>query len=640
MAWKYLKHNKACQVPTNLFFFDTETLPTQDPLLQELQHHKLRLGVSIANRYEKLITTRRKIYKFTTIEQFWTQLEERLHPRLPLYVYAHNLGFDLTIVGFWEQLTEGRFYIKPIGETVEGETESERRKRMSGDILCIDDPPTIVSCTHKNGCKVIFLDTLNYWRTSLKAMGGKEYDGKLTMPDFSASNEDWFIYCQRDVEIVERSVLSLISLVKKQDLGNYRMTQASQAIGAFRHRFMDHEICLHNELPVKHLERKAYYGGQIETGFIGNVEGTVHKLDVKSMYPGVMIHGLFPWKLHKYEDGEPRRYIGQINSSRSTIAEVFLDTPVQVFPLRTKKGCYYVRGKFWTTLCGEELSYAMHTNVVKKVGRIATYRIAKLFTSYVEYFWKLREKFRKEGDKANEGLCKLFLNSLYGKFGQRGQEWQDLPTKRSGGPWDYWKEVTAGTGVSVQYRTINGNVQIRVDAGEHPKAFPAIAAWVTAYGRKQMIGIREIAGNRNWYYQAVDSIYVSDEGLRRLKAAEMVKQGVLGYLTYEGSTDNATFLGPNQYIFGNDITRGSIKPNAKEVEDNLFEQLHFSHIEDCLKHGGKSAVQVKTVRKRLSHKFDRGVVSSEGWVTPLTVNLPDYPYSESSTSSVAIPSNI
>ena len=42
-----------------------------------------------------------------------------------------------------------------------------------------------------------------------------------------------------------------------------------------------------------------------------------------------------------------------------------------------------------------------------------------LFKDYIEYFYELKENAAKNGDAAQKVIAKLFLNSLYGKFGTK-----------------------------------------------------------------------------------------------------------------------------------------------------------------------------------------------------------------------------
>ena len=46
-----------------------------------------------------------------------------------------------------------------------------------------------------------------------------------------------------------------------------------------------------------------------------------------------------------------------------------------------------------------------------------TFKAGKIFSNYVETIYDLRLEAKNNQDKAKDVVCKLLLNSLYGKFG-------------------------------------------------------------------------------------------------------------------------------------------------------------------------------------------------------------------------------
>src|ERR1700741_183737 len=105
----YLKENHSTSSPGELLFFDTETDNTINPDDDKEQVLRLRLGVAMAYRREGGRRTRIAIKRFKTPLQFWEFLETRLNPERPLWVFAHNMLFDLTIVNAWKRFANDKW---------------------------------------------------------------------------------------------------------------------------------------------------------------------------------------------------------------------------------------------------------------------------------------------------------------------------------------------------------------------------------------------------------------------------------------------------------------------------------------------------------------------------------------------------
>src|ERR1700675_3801610 len=130
-----MRQTTKASYPTNFLFFDTETKGEKRKDDKTTEYHTLWFGCVYAFRREGDKRTREVQSVFTTINEFWCFLIKRLDAKRPLYVFAHNLGFDLTIVDFWNQ-----------SEAIPIEIE----------LPVIDDPPNFFVCKI-NGCPVTFV---------------------------------------------------------------------------------------------------------------------------------------------------------------------------------------------------------------------------------------------------------------------------------------------------------------------------------------------------------------------------------------------------------------------------------------------------------------------------------------------------
>ncbi len=642
MVWRRIRANKSTSQPQTLIFVDTETRAEITPDRPGERLEKFRLGVAIHVRLEGGRPTRREVFRFGSTDQFWSFAGSYLARHRPINMWAHNAGFDCAQLGLLERIESQEFRLAWQVRQKPNPDRSPRPPKIVKGVVCLDDPPTILTCRHISGSLLKVVDTLNFWRTSLAELGKSVGLDKLPMPDRDDPDRLWYDYCQRDVEILERCVLQLLAWHREHDLGMFRATAPACAYGAWRHRFKKVDVILHDEAPVKKLERAGYYGGQLEVYYLGEVSpasngtsgwlreaaewgkckptGPVHKLDVTSLYPHVMSRNRYPAKLLRWSicaDGEGCS-IDRLDFTH--IARVRIDSPDETYPYRVKGQTLFCRGKFWTVLAGPELQRAIDLDHVTAVGSWARYDLEDLFSRYVDYFWQLRYMAMLSGRTIEAGLCKLFLNALYGKFGQRNSQWLDRPGMVAPIPWGHWVDVDCENKKVSGYRAIGWNCQQQVERTEHANAFPAIAAFVTAHGREYMRQLRLACGQGNYYYQGVDSLYVSPSGLRRLQECDCVRDETLGLLRLEETAESAEFMGHNHYRFGGREVIASIRSTAKRITGGTWEQDEWDHLSATIERGPGNGVRVRRVTRTLSGSFTRGTLDQFGWVSPLRVN--------------------
>jgi hypothetical protein len=603
----------------------------------------LRLGVARYCRLDRGEPTRRAVFAFQSASDFWLWMIPKLRPRETTWLFAHGLGFDLRVIKWPEALDAGWLSLsieRPGKPTADGGTSPPR---LEAGLCVFDGSPTILECWAPSGAKLRLVDTLNYWNKPLAKLGESIGLAKLEMPDPWDQDAAWLDYCARDCEILETSVLKLLHWHRTQDLGVFKPTAAGLAMHAFKHRFHSRRIVLHDEETVRQQEREVYYAGELATFYLGPIRrgdrgidgslfdkyretaprptGPLHQLDVNSLFPACMADGFYPVRLLRWRDQPEYRHRDSPDLDQGFAARVLIDSTDQTYPARGKGRTYHCLGKFWTSLCGPELARAVRAGHIQAVDWWAEYELDQPFCGFVEHFWGERQRFRVAGDQASAELCKLILNSLYGKFAQHAYEWLNVPGELALSPWSHWTAVDIANKTIKEYRAIGGLTQLRQRAGDHPQAFIAISAWVTATARERMRRLREICGYHHVYYQAVDSLYVSPLGLERLQAAGEVNQDALGKLRLEYTADEADFLGCGYYRIGDRRVLSSIRKTARLIDSEVYEQDQFERLATAFASPPLGGVSVKRVVKQVKPVEPLGGVTENGWVKPLDAAL-------------------
>jgi hypothetical protein len=619
-----MRANQATERPTDLVVFDTET--TTRDLTAGVFELPLQFGYAEKIRWQ---TGRGKHhdqgdpywsepagFDFDTRAEWWTWLEDQTRAKHPLWVFAHNLsGFDLMVMGGFDELFD-------------------RGWRL--DSLIAECPP-FVADFERDGHKIRLIDSLNYARMPLAKIGEA-----LGMPKMEDPGEDHpeerRAYCRNDVAILREFLCGLIGFVQEHDLGNFKMTMASQAMTAWRHRFAptftgrdgrDRVRVIPTSDNESAFERKAYNAGRVEAFFVGKAEGPIHGFDVNSLFPSVMKANVFPWELRKIGDAlDTEQAESMIEYGLGIVAEVTLDTDRPWYPFHDGERMIHPTGRFTTYLCTPELKLALDHGHVASIGRWQSYKMADLFSSYVDFFYERRRQYQDEGNDLYQMICKIgFLNSLYGKFGQKVPEWVDISGTDEATynvPESVFGKFFVGDldsdSVTV-YRRFGNLVERQepIDRETARNAFVAIAAHVTSYARVALLQAIEVAGSRNVFYCDTDSVYTNDEGAANLHAAGLVDQTGLGAWKHEGDADAIEIRGPKDYTWGDATKIKGVRKTAEQIDENTFLQTQFRGFRGAVLAGELDRMVISDQVKELRRVYKKGTVGPDGWVIPFVM---------------------
>ncbi len=590
----YLKGNDEQHFPRHVVFLDTET--DTIPLTGNEEQAVLWFGWACYQaRPLKKGWSPPKWFRFETCGQFWQWLK-RLAPKgEKLVCYAHNMAFDFTVVQGWIHL-EGQGW------------------KCSHPV--IESPPTILP--FKKGVKrITFLCTLNYFRVPLSALGKSIGIDKKGFPDDDSTAATWDEYCRNDVEIIRVAMLRYYDLVASWGLGNYQCTQAAQAFSAFRHRFMSHRILIDDHTQALALSRDAYMGGRTECYVLGKYKGPFFLLDINSQYPSVMRENTFPCELVGfYKSITPDELRGLLNSSdHQLVAEVEIESESPDTPVRYDGRLIFPVGRFRVSLPTPELK-AVQDRIVG-VGNVAVYEHALLFRDFVDFFYQKRLEYTAQGDTVMRFFCKIFLNSLYGKFGQSGRKFEDIgPSETPGGK--QWAEIDVDTGNTFKFRQLGGVLQQLTEITESEHSFPAIAAHVTSYARLLLLRYMQKAGWDNVLYCDTDSLLVNQRGLENLNDEIDAKQ--LGALAHEATFSVVEIRCPKDYTFDKIVKIKGIRRDAKQVGPSTFQQITFLSFKSFLQRGDMDRMVLRHTQKSLCREYRKGVLTSTGRVIPIRLS--------------------
>lgn len=311
------------------------------------------------------------------------------------------------------------------------------------------------------------------------------------------------------------------------------MTIASQSLRVFR-TYMKKEIPALSP-SADSFVRSSYIGGRTEIikPFFEQCadSGLLKSYDVNSLYPFIMrslsYPGGFKYETTFYKEDEMGFYDVEVEVPDMYIPVLgvrYKDMEDRlIFPTGVFRGC-------WSTL---ELNYAMSLGVkILKVYRgMIMHDIGPIFRDYIDHLYDMRKKSKK--GSVDDILCKLIMNSTYGRFGlnllreqlvlDQGQlgvtPFMDIPLSES------TNETIRLAKQEILLETSYSNV--------------GIAAWVTSGARIHMHKLI-LEAPEDMYYMDTDSLKTTHTYARN--------DADLGKLKLEYRSKRACFLLPKTYV--------------------------------------------------------------------------------------------
>lgn len=530
--------------PFHFFFFDTETKQeTVEKRIGKKTYktiiNKLDMGWCC---YWNRESNRRYWNYFETIEEFNHFLTQAINISgdKSLWIIAHNIVFDSFITDIWEYLktkkyetqfihSKGMVFIQKLRKTkVYVNKKGEEKIQTVKNILLVN-----------NG---------NIFPEKLENIGETIGYPKLKVDFKTSSREEINTYCKRDVEILVEFWKQWIEFIDTNKLGNIKFTISSQSMEAFKRRFCKEYVVLDNDIENLEFERQSYYGGRTEIFYKGTVKSKVYYYDVNSMYPHVMRNFRYPTE-HKFTKNNPsiEQILYYIEKGYLINAECYLDTKNNYYPVKMNNTLMFPIGKFKTYLATPEIIEAINNNDLVKFGKVGIYKSANIFEEYIDFFYNKRLELKREGNK-QEKMYKLFLNSLYGKFGQKMDKWikttiEEIRAFDLDFDFDNWimdlykipKILIGGLDVTPKIRYIAGELQLSGEETESDMSFPIIASHVTSYARMIILTAIKYCKEHNikYYYCDTDSIFTDKE-----LPEEIVNENELGKYKIEKIFDH------------------------------------------------------------------------------------------------------
>lgn len=354
--------------------------------------------------------------------------------------------------------------------------------------------------------------------------------------------------------------------------GAFPTTIASMGYSFLRSRIPAKSVVTHKNDDVLLLERKCCHGGRATAFFSGDIRpqgrhtpphelaypssgsgiiaGPIHHVDVRSMYPSIMVAEDFPVRFSHAISAPTVEHLSELVKAYHVIARVGLETEIAEYPHRTGERIIYPVGRYVSHLTTPEICAALADGAIRHVHEVACYYRGRPFTAAAAELLALRAEAESLGRADWAMTVKAMTNASTGKLAQRRGMWSPDKITSPLMDWGEWRAVDAQTGVTSRYRALAGLVS-RYEFGERGTGtLTAAYAVLTGYGRIMMRRLRELIHHRAVLSQDTDGMWVTDWGLAELRRSGAVWQSTQGKLQLKQSVASARFWDSKHYFAG------------------------------------------------------------------------------------------
>lgn len=478
----------------------------------------------------------------TTIDDFmsWCRNEKDNHK-----VFFHNLKFDGQFIMHW------LFHQGFKHTTDPRDKDTNTFNTLISDKGLYYQIEVIFYKKGKNVKKVVFQDSLKLIPLSVAAIAKSfkmeiskleiDYKSHDNLPIGSPLTKDEEDYIKNDVQIVARAIEYFYSQ------GLTKMTIGSCALEEYKKLIFKKNFNRYFPTPKYHEDvKQSYRGGftYLNPKFTGKTIGNGVVFDVNSLYPSVMYECDLPFGTPIYFDGEYKAdpiypLYTQMFNCQFEIKKGKIPTIQDKFSGNFKINEYLTSsGNEIVTLCLNSVDLKLffeHYDVYnyEPINGWKFKSTQGLFTKYIDKWSGNKIQAKKDGNHGLYLISKLFLNSLYGKFGTDTKIKSKIPYLGD-------DDVIHFKDSEVEYKD---------------GIYVAMASFITSYARlKTITSAQKVMDNYNSGKSKIEFVYADTDSLHLYSPNFEIPDYLdiddtrLGAWKFESKFNKAKFLRQKCYI--------------------------------------------------------------------------------------------
>ena len=488
-------------------------------------------------------------------------------------VFFHNLKFDVQFIIQW-LFNHGFRHV-----------EKKEEKATNTFTTLISDKGMYYSCEvifEKKGKKVnkiTFQDSLKLIPLSVDEIAKSfhlpiqklkiDYTSHDNLPEGAPLTDLEEEYLRHDVQIVAHAVHYF------HEQGLEKMTIGSCALDEYQKIITKRGFERYFPEPRFHEDvKQSYKGGftYLNPKFAGKTVGKGIVLDVNSLYPSCMYNYYLPFGMPIFFEGEYQK--DELYSLYTQMIRCQFELkPGKIPTIQIKHSLFFQGNEYLTSSNGEECVLCLNSVDLKlffeqynvyNLEYLSGWKFKAtkgLFVKYIDKWSNNKIQAKKDGNHGLYLISKLFLNSLYGKFGTDNKVRSKIP-----------------------YQDEYGDVHYYDSEPEERKAvYVAMASFITSYGRDKVVrAAQAITDSFNAKQSKSEFVYADTDSLHIVLNGETpeeffknnpkleIDSTKLGAWDYEASFNKAKFLRQKCYIENHIIDEDSYLKGLQKDDSYLY----------------------------------------------------------------------
>lgn len=513
----YLRHNEETRTPPVIGAFDTETrvIPGSEPELNVLRCWDVRGLIRNHGSYKDPVLAHSS---GQSREQLAEAVDRLCAGQERVWLYAHNLGFDLTVSALLDRLSARGWHVvnlaldssspfavmgkNPHDQVRHRDNHASREYHLSRGVTASqcgkarDSACPGHAVTTRYGCRLTIADSGSIWpRTKLAQIGDDLGIPKL--PDPPADDGDgWAERCATDTRILLAAVSQALDWWDDHEAGNWAKTGASTGWNAMRHRMTGKLPLIDTAHESVKLERRAICGGRRGTFRWGSYRnGRYSEADFERAYTVIARDLPMPVRRLGIRPSLPvdHKWVTEENPLIGLVAEVVIASGEGRWPCKDRGRVTYPWGRFTTVLAGPDVREAARLGALESIGHVQLYELGGYMRPWAE--WNLAMQADPGTPLVVRRMLKHHGRAVIGKWAGHSFAHERLgPALRPG----FYAEqsVNMATGVTGWEFNVGGERVLSYPDGEAEDSFPAVLAYVESHVRVRLSRMIAAVGTR------------------------------------------------------------------------------------------------------------------------------------------------
>lgn len=466
----------------------------------------------------------------------------------PCQIYFHNLKFD------------GQFIMQYLFEQGYQHTFSKSLKSKQFSTLIADTGQfytidVMFDYKTRKAKRVKFIDSLKLIPLSVDKIAKSfhlemqkleiDYSAHNDLPKGTPISDEEKEYIKHDVQIVAYAIKYF------EEQGLNKMTIGGCALNEYKKLITKKAFERYYPVPKYDKDvRQSYRGGftYLNPKFASKVVGDGIVLDVNSLYPSVLRYEYMPYGTPMFFEGK-YEYDILYPLYTQMFSCMFKLKKGKIPTIQIKYGSVFKANEYLTSSGGTEQILCLNSVDLKlffeqydvwNIEYLSGWKFKGtrgLFDEYIDKWTQNKINAKKEGNHGMYLISKLFLNSLYGKFGTATKRKKKQPIFEDG---------------IITYK--DGDVE------ETNGIYIAVASFTTSYARlKTISSAQKIMDNYNSGKSKVEFVYADTDSLHCVLNGEPIEKFLnesgleiddykLGAWKFESKFNKAKFIRQKCYI--------------------------------------------------------------------------------------------